>query len=75
MIATSSQHASGWTSGVGLAIANTIASGAIVRTASARERAGRGDADDDVRARQRVVRGALQAARVRALGHLRAARR
>ncbi len=35
MIATCSQHASGCTSGVGLAIANTTASLAIVLTASA----------------------------------------
>ena len=51
MIATSLATSSGWTSGTGLAIAKTIASGAIWRTRGGGDRPRPGQADDDVRAR------------------------
>ena len=68
MIATSSRTSSGCTSGTGLAIAKTIASGAIVRTPAGGHRAGAGHAEQHVGARQHLV-GACRG-RWRAVGAL-----
>ena len=63
---------SGWTSGTGLAIANTIASARHRAHAGGGERARAGEAEHDVGAGQHLVGGAAHVALVRALGELRA---
>ena len=66
-MSTSSRTSSGWTSGTGLAIAKTIVSAAIARTAGPTPRRP-GQAEEHVGAGQRLVGRALQAASVGVLG-------